>query len=105
MTPHIASETLSEKFWSDGSDAQVRVLHGVAYQYSRDPKSCRPPLLAYQALSIAHVLRHKGVLPAELQTNLLKSVSKELAEADKKHVSNFSAWNEYTTLAAFVTID
>ncbi|RZB13893.1 hypothetical protein StrepF001_41540 [Streptomyces sp. F001] len=87
--------------WYSAADRVTPQFEGMLYAYARDPGSTSPPLLPYQAVSMAHTLRAIGRVDAELESELVTALRREVMQnMSAMHRQRFAAWADYSDIAS-----
>ncbi|WP_250401396.1 phosphorylase family protein [Streptomyces cellostaticus] len=99
--PKLCATIVRDWYSASAVDLATPHFEGMLYAYARDPGSTLPPLLPYQAVSMAHTLRAMGRVNAELESKLVTALRREVMEnMSAIHRQRFAAWADYSDIAS-----
>jgi nucleoside phosphorylase len=99
--PKLCATIVRDWYSANVVDLATPHFEGMLYAYARDPGSTLPPLLPYQAVSMAHTLRAMGRVNAELESKLVKALRHEVTQKMSAfHRQRFAAWADYSDIAS-----
>ncbi|MER5477844.1 hypothetical protein ABT026_12850 [Streptomyces sp. NPDC002734] len=99
--PTLCATVVRDWYGASAVELATPHLEGVLHAYARDPGSTSPPLLPYQAVSMAHVLRAMGRVNTQLESKLVTALRREVTRnMSAVHRRRFAAWADYSDIAS-----
>ncbi|MFE5207478.1 hypothetical protein [Streptomyces sp. NPDC056600] len=99
--PKLCAAIVRDWYGASAAELATPHLEGMLHAYARDPGSASPPLLPYQALSMAHALRAMGRGNTHLESKLVTTLRREVTQnMSAVHRQRFAAWADYSDIAS-----